>query len=266
MFLPLAPQCIGPTIPSRVTDGTVYVALKCYLDGSEKHGRRLTLAAVAGDESVWVRLDKDWTDFLAHVGVSYSHMKEAIARKGPFQGWNKAKRDWFVNGLITFFKMHQAEYGRLKAFTSSVDLEAHREISARIPGLPVPARMCARGIMSKVIDWYRAFPDPILDVMDFYFDRDEAFMQHLDADWKSPEFRKRHLVWELVRTIAPVDMKTTPGIQVADLFAWARTRIDTRRPGDRFYGPAGLLCHPTSADHWVFDRAKMETYPPYRIM
>ena len=229
-------------IRKRYTDEQILAELRT---SAERLGRSPTMREFAADEETTV------------------HPQTVIEH---FGSWNKAKRDWFVNGLITFFKMHQAEYGRLKAFTSSVDLEAHREISARIPGLPVPARMCARGIMSKVIDWYRAFPDPILDVMDFYFDRDEAFMQHLDADWKSPEFRKRHLVWELVRTIAPVDMKTTPGIQVADQFAWARTRIDTRRPGDRFYGPAGLLCHPTSADHWVFDRAKMETYPPYRIM
>src|SRR4051794_36786593 len=121
---------------------------------------------------MWLRLDKDWTDFLAHVGVPYSHMKEAIARKGPFQGWKKEKRDWFVNGLITFFKIHQLEYGRLKAFTSSVDLKAHDEISTRIAGLPSPARMSARGVILKLFDWYRTFPDPILPVMDFYFDRD----------------------------------------------------------------------------------------------
>jgi hypothetical protein len=242
------------------------MALKCYLDGSQKHGRQLTLAAIAGDEPVWAALDKDWTDFLAHMSVPYSHMKEAIARKGPFQGWEKEKRDWFVNGLITFFNTHRAKYGRLKAFTSSVDLKAHTEISARIPGLPAPSRMCARGIILKVFEWYGGFPDPILDVVDLYFDRGEPFMQHIDVDWKSPEFRKAHPVWELVRTISPVEMSTTPGIQVADLFAWARIRIDTRGPGDRFYGPAGLLCHPASADHWVFDRAKMETYPPYSIM
>jgi hypothetical protein len=58
----------------------------------------------------------------------------------------------------------------------------------------------------------------------------------------------------------------TPGIQVADLFAWSRTRIDTKRETDRFYGPAGMLCHPLFADHYVFDRAKIDTYPPYVIM
>ena len=52
------------------------------LDGSYKTGRCLTLAVVAGDEPVWRALEKDWTEFLAHVQVPYCHMKEAVARKG----------------------------------------------------------------------------------------------------------------------------------------------------------------------------------------
>jgi hypothetical protein len=242
------------------------VALKCYFDGSQKHGRRLTLAAIAGDETAWAGLEKDWTAFLSYVGIRYTHMKEAIARKGEFQGWKKEKRDWFVDGLVTFFKEHQAQnVGRLKAFTATVDLKAHRDCS-HIAGLPSPARMCVRGIVPQVLDWYSAFPDTILDVMEFYFDRDEPYMQHIDADWKSAAFRSRYPAWGLIRNIAPVEMQITPGVQVADLFAWARTHVDRDRPLDRFYGPALLLCHPSSADHYLIDRKKIETYPPYAIM
>ena len=126
--------------------------------------------------------------------------------------------------------------------------------------------MCVRGIVPKIFGWYSAFPDTILDVMEFYFDRDEPFMQHIDDDWKSAQFRNNHPMWGLIRTIAPVDMKLTPGVQVADLFAWARTHVDRERMQDRFYGPALMLCHPSQADHWDFDRAKIQTYPPYVIM
>ena len=61
------------------------MALKCYFDGSGKQGRSLTLAAVAGDERAWKGLDADWAGFLKHAGVDYSHMYEALARKGPFK-------------------------------------------------------------------------------------------------------------------------------------------------------------------------------------
>lgn len=266
MFRQVERSSLAALSPVSCHENTIFVALKCYFDGSEKHGKRLTLAAVAGDEAVWAKLEADWLAFLSKHGLTYTHMKEAIARKDAFQGWPKDKRDWFLNGLITFFKLHQRDSGfRLKAFTSTVDLEAHREFS-HIPGLPPPARMCVRGIVPKVFDWYSAFPDKILDVMEFYFDRDEPFMQHIDTDWKSATFRSRYPSWGLIRTIAPVAMQITPGIQVADLFAWARTRIDTHRPGARYVGMAGHLCHPSSADHYIFDRAKIKTYPPYAIM
>ena len=245
------------------------MALKCYFDGSAKSGRRLTLAAVAGDEAAWADLEADWMAFLKSEGLPYTHMKEALSRNGVFKGkgWQKDKRDWFVNGLITFVNIHQDNHqGRLKAFTSSVDLKAHAEFSTKIPGLPPPARMCVRGIVPKIFEWYQAFPDTFLDVIEFYFDRDEPFMQHIDADWKSAEYRKRFPIWDLIRTIAPVPMQVTPGIQVADLFAWSRTHVDRGRQADRFWGPALMLCHPSHADHWIFDRDKISTYPPYAIM
>jgi hypothetical protein len=251
--------------PSIITDGVIYVALKCYCDGSEKIRRQLTLAAVAGDETVWGELEEDWRSFLAHIGIPYTHMKEAIARKDVFRGWPKDKRDWFINGLITFFHAHEYHSKRLRAFTSSVDLKAHAEFS-HIPGLPDPARMCVRHIVPEVFKWYCGFPDKIIDVMEFYFDRGERFMSHIWDDWNSEEFRTHHPMWGMIRTIAPVDMKLTPGIQVADMFAWARTHVDRQRSNSRFWGPALMLCHPSNAEHRIFDRAKIQTYPPYAIM
>lgn len=245
------------------------MSLRCYFDGSEKHGRRLTLAAVAGDDAAWSDLETDWKAFLKKEQLPYTHMKEALPLKGVFKkkGWKRDKRDWFVNGLITFVHIHQNKHkGRLKAFTASVDLKAHAEFAPRIPGLPSPARMCVRGLVPHIFEWYQTFPDRFLDVIEFYFDRDEAFMQHIDADWKSADYRARFPIWGLIRTIEPVAMDVTPGIQVADLFAWSRTHVDRGRTTDRFWGPALMLCHPSNADHWIFDRAKIATYPPYAII
>lgn len=249
-FAALSPSCV-------VSDGTVYVALKCYFDGSQKHGRQLTLAAVAGDEAAWARLELDWRNFLASQNLTYTHMKEAIARKDAFEGWDKPRRDWFINGLIAFFNLHRSENpGRLHAFTFSVDLKAHMEL-AEAHGLPTPARMCVRSLVPRVVDWYLGFPDKILDVMEFYFDRGEPFMQHIWDDWNSEILRAVQPAWGLIRTIAPVEMKLTPGIQVADMFAWSRTHVNKQRPNDRFFGSALMLCHPSEADHWYFDREKL---------
>ena len=91
----------------------------------------MTLAAVAGGESVWLRLYEDWSDFLDHVGVEYSHMKEAIARKGPFAGCKKDRRDWFVDGLITFFHMQSV---RDRHRPPCVLFFCPKELTATMPG------------------------------------------------------------------------------------------------------------------------------------
>lgn len=239
------------------------MALKAYFDGSKAEGKSLTLGAVAADEHVWRGLETDWVALLKREGASYMHMREAMSREDEFHGWHEDKRDWLVNALLTLVNIHQNESGeRLRMFTSSVDLLAHAEISAK-HWLPSPARMCVRGILPKICEWYIKFPDPILDVIELYFDRGEAFMEHLDNDWKNAEFRRQHPMWELISTIAPVSMKQTPRVQVADMVAWSRNRVE-KQTNDKFFAIASLIIH--SADNYSFDRAKLETYPPFAIM
>jgi hypothetical protein len=252
----MSPSCV-------LHEGTVFVALKCYFDGSKAEGLSLTLGAVAGDEQVWSKLQSDWVALLTREGAAYMHMREAMSREDEFYGWLEEKRNYLVDALLTLVRIHQKESdGRLRMFTASVDMVAYDEISAR-RWLPSPARMCIRGIYPKIYEWYMGFPEPILDVIELYFDRSEEFMQHLDEDWKSDEYRKRHPQWDLIRTIAPVVMKTTPPMQVADMVAWSRNRVE-KKTFDQFFALASLIIH--SADNWSFDRAKLETYPLYAIM
>ena len=137
--------------PSTISEGVIYVALKCYFDGSETKGRFLTLGAVAGDEQAWVGLEFDWKSFLQSQGASYMHMKEAMVCAEEFKGWTDEKRDWVVSGLLTLLQDHQRKSGqRLRMFTTTVDLVAYDEISEKKRWLPSPARMCVRGIYSKI--------------------------------------------------------------------------------------------------------------------
>jgi len=251
--------------PSTITDGTIFVALKCYFDGSGTTDQTLTLAAIAGDEQVWKALEADWLVLLGRVGATYMHMREAMARVDGFERISTDERDWLVNALLTVVDQYQKDSGRLTLYTCAVDLVAHAEYAAKIPTLPSPARMCVRSLFPKIYDWYAKFPEPILDVIEMYFDRNEKFMEHLDADWRDKEFCRQHPAWDLVRTIAPVKMKETPGVQVADLFAWARNRVEMNT-GDKWYAIARLILHAAPDHHFSFDRQKISTYPPYAIM
>ena len=45
------------------------------------------------------------------------------------------------------------------------------------------------------------------------------------TDWSNKKLRKRFPMLELIRTIAPAEMRRTPAIQAADMVAWARNRL-----------------------------------------
>lgn len=249
--------------PARVSDGCLFVALKCYRDGSEKFGRTLTLGAIAGDERAWGALETDWLGVLGKVGVNYMHMNEAIARKDEFSRIKKKDRDWLIHALATLLEIHQ-QSGQISTYTCAVDLKAHKEISQRY-ALPSPARICVRNIFPKILDWYCGFPDQIIDVMDLYFDQGERFMKHLEQDWKSADMRAQFPLWGLVRMIAPVEMKMTPGVQMADMMAWCRT-VAEGGPGEKWYAVAHLTLHIAMRHSGRFDREKLLTYPPFAIM
>jgi hypothetical protein len=209
----------------------VFVALKSYFDGSQTGGRSMTLAAVSADESVWSELEPAWDEVLKRNGARYSHMKEAVSLTGAFEGWTAPQRDWFFEELLRVLQGYR-DSPRIRRFSCSVDLVAHRRYAA-IRRHPLPERLCARIMFPNIIDWYASFPDRFLDVLDLWFDENEPFMTHIREDWENRHFRRKHPMWMLIRTIAPADMRLTIPLQIADLMAWSRNRIEVRDP-DRF--------------------------------
>ena len=198
--------------------------LGAYFDGSRTNGHSLTLSAVAADMKLWESLEDQWKYVLKdRGGAPYMHMKEAMPLKESFATWVPSNRDFLLNGLIALL----AEFShkpRFAFFTCTVDLEAHRRLR-KIKYIPPPERLCSRIVFPKLLDWYGAFSDPILDVIEVYFDRNEKFIGHIQRDWENKKIRRENPVWDLIRTIAPADMRITPPLQVADMIAWSRNRL-----------------------------------------
>src|SRR5258705_13447374 len=154
---------MSPSILDR--DRTIFVALKCYFDGSSTDGRFLTLAAVAANEKLWASLEANWRAWLERGGASYMHMKEAVTCAKEFKGWPAAKRDGLIYRLAGEVGRHQGMGRWLGAFTCSVDLTAYGEISSK-RWLPSPARPCIPDLLPRIYDWEPKSPEPVLDVMD----------------------------------------------------------------------------------------------------
>ena len=146
-----------------------------------------------------------------------------MSAEGVFKGWASSDRDYLIDGLLNVL-LRFRDNPRIRAFTCTVDLMAHERLTNE-RDLPPPEKICARIVFPTMLDWYAAFPDPILDVLDACFDRNEAFMRYLYADWTSKKLRSLYPVWNLIRSVGDSAMEQTPGLQLADMVAWGRNRL-----------------------------------------
>ena len=211
-----------------VSGSAVLIVVKFFCDGSKEDRKRsITLAGVAALEEVWGELEARWRTVLSERGnPPYMHMTDAMSLQGVFKGWEEADRDHLVDGCLAL--LNEFKPKQIYSATASVDLDAHSRIKQKRE-LPSPPRICSRLVWPHLLDWYARIPVTptkiLLDPIDGYFDRNEPFMHHIQADWKNKKIRQRFPVWGMVRTIAPVAMETTPQIQMADMIAWGRNRL-----------------------------------------
>ena len=79
--------------------------LICHMDESGSQST-FTMACAISDDRKWLRLDKEWKKALDEFHVPYLHMRELIARKGPYTDWPQYRVDSFVRRFIWIFKSH----------------------------------------------------------------------------------------------------------------------------------------------------------------
>ena len=201
--------------------------LAAYLDGANTDGAAITLTCVAATEAVWPLVEAEWRKAKEACGdPEYIHMTDLMACHGIYEGWSIDDRDELVHSLAIALKGFM-DHPHLHAFTCRVDLRSYERWKL-VRSHPSPARLCARIVFPEIIDWfYRPENLMVCDVMDIFFDRNEQFMRHIRADWKSDKIRKQYPIWNLVRVIEEVEMKSTPAMQIADFVCWGFHRQGT---------------------------------------
>ncbi|MGC2506868.1 MAG: DUF3800 domain-containing protein [Candidatus Acidiferrales bacterium] len=233
-----APQSmLGKYAPtSRIREGDLFVVLKSYFDKSGQEDQEfLTIGAVAATDDVWTEIEDEWKEILRRnlPSPAYMHMVEAIHLRGEFsrgKGWN----DDLVFGLVNFLLSYLSSspiHDKYCQFSCSLKMADYNKLRAETYQLDSPADMVASACVRKMTEWYFEHYKGLDFEAHYYFDQNEPFEDIIRAKWNrarveaSPKYQ-----WAHISHIGSAVMRKTPGLQIADMIAWATTRHEVKIP------------------------------------
>jgi Protein of unknown function (DUF3800) len=245
------------------------IAIRAYLDGSGKLGMKyLTLAAVATTDEIWGQFESEWDKILKEHSPSatYVHMRELAFQVEGFDeklGWTIDIAFQLANKCLAL--MSWQDKTRFKMFYCAVDLVAHQRLIAENYVIPSPVDLCNTYCSRSVLGWLLLhYPETVnrrTDTVKYFFDRNEYFENPFKDEWN----REKNLAeqsgkwspWQMIEQVAPAEMKKTPGIQAADIIAWAVNRENTKKEGDLAWRMAEVIRKVIPAASVVWDEQKM---------
>jgi hypothetical protein len=207
--------------------------------GSDSHNHEwLTLAGYTANNGVWDQFDRHWETMLRdrYPIAPYIHMTDLLTGNDPFErivGWTEDKRHRLIFDALNILQQLPKE--GFCAFICSVDATARDYLVDDGYVIPEPAAICARLCFQRSLQWYFDHHPDTLELVSIYFDRDEPFIQPIREVWLKYSDPRR-LVQEnpafgLITEVSPVIMSGNPGVQAADVLAWAKTRSISAEEG-----------------------------------
>lgn len=236
---PLAASSFRKSLPkSHFSGDEVLIAMKAWCDGSGNRGSSdfLVLGGVVAEDSLWAQVDDKWKEIRLSRTPSapYLHMKELRAKSGAFShklGWNDKGREAYLRDCLMYAQTLDKE--RFRTFCCTVDMRHYRSLERRGALLPSPIAICNHFVPYKIFRWHldsiNVCKSPELF---YYFDQNEPFIKpfkNLVAGNQTlfqPNIPSNP--WDLIVDTLPVDMRKYPGVQLADLIAWAQFRKLTK--------------------------------------
>ncbi len=214
----------------------MFVVLKSYFDKSGQEDQALlTIGGVAASDDVWAELDTDWNLILQknEPPAAYMHMVDAIHLRGEFareKGWNDDHVFGLINLLLSYLSNAplKAKYCQ---FSCSLKMDDYNKLRAETYQLDSPADIVATACVRQMSEWY--FTDYRgLDVeAHYYFDQGEPFEEIIRAKWNRMRLEQNpKYQWAHVTHIDEAVMRETPGLQIADMLAWATNRHEVKIP------------------------------------
>lgn len=224
----------------------VFIAVRAYLDGSGKsHEKRLTLAAFAAPDHTWQQMEAAWFAVLgAHpLKPQYIHMKELCPLKGEFdreKGWTQELSFGLLNQMLIF--LQRFDKHDLQMYYCTIDLEARRKLMAEGYTIPKAVEICNQYCAETVLKrhlqkaWQQDPAAREAEEMVFVFDNGEEFYHPFCKKWEREikRFKKEggFNAWNVITDVhTTTRMKQLPGLQAADVLAWAVNREHTVEDG-----------------------------------
>ncbi len=266
---------VGSSLMRSLPEENLLITLRAYLDSSGKlQNKWITLAAAAAPESIWKDFETDWKQILdTHTPkASYIHMKEVFRLEKGFDsnlGWTHESAFGVVNQCVSYVSTRAKD--RFRVFYCSVDLEAWQKLRSETYQMPDPIDLCNQFCSEAILMWYGfLYPqviDPNADSVYYFFDRNEYFFRPFHDKWERERVLSgatgRWSLWNAIEEVAPVDMKKTPGIQMADIIAWTRNRETFTKDGDIAHYLPNILKQVIPTTYVVWDEAKLrQQYKP----
>lgn len=248
------------------------IALRAHLDSSGKlKDSYITLAAFAGTDEMWGEFDATWQSILDNhtPRAKYIHMREIVHQTKGFDrklGWDDDSAFGVANKCLVY--MSNLDKKRFRMFYCAVDLQAWHKLKAETYLLPSPIELCNEYCSKAVLMWYMfMYPDVVnlqRDTIKYLFDRGEMFKGPFEATWNKEKHRAEQNgvwnIWKLVEQISAVDMKMMPGVQAADILAWAVNREQTAAAGKKGTMMRHIMMQVIPASSVVWDEAKLRKH------
>jgi hypothetical protein len=238
--------------------------LKSYFDKSGQEDQQLlTIGGVAAADDVWAIVEGDWNSILSHSDppAAYMHMIEAIPLRGEFspaKGWTDIKVRYLVESLLDCLsKLDKTRYCH---FACSLKMADYEKLQAERYQMDSPADLVATTCTERIISWYFLEYKGLDLEAHYYFDQNEPFEEIIKAKWNREQARLQlatdYNKWAHITHIGPALMKKTPGLQIADMFAWATNRHEIKVP--RRYEALALMMRALIPSIWaVIDELKL---------
>ncbi|HEV2469974.1 MAG TPA: DUF3800 domain-containing protein [Candidatus Sulfotelmatobacter sp.] len=225
---------------AHMVDWSDIVVIKSYFDKSGQEDQDLfTIGAVAAADDVWDEIETEWNLILQknNPPASYMHMVEAIPlRRGsefcPSKGWNDDHVFGLINLLLSFLATPAPkDRYRYCHFSCSLRMNDYRKLRAETYQLDSPADMIASACVRKMSEWYFEHYQGLDYEAHYYFDQNEPFEEIIKAKWNRARLEQNpKYQWGHIAHIGSAMMRKTPGLQIADMIAWATNRHEVKIP------------------------------------
>ena len=179
--------------------------------GFSDHGY-FAMAGFISHDAAWSRFNVLWNDALARHRAPYLHMKEFSGFRGSYEGWTEGQRRSLMADLLAVITNSP-----MRIIGAALKISDFTRLTRRVQDiLDGPYVLCFNQmILGTGIHRQLLVPG---EKLDFVYSRQDQFRARMSKMWEKsrqvPEYGKD------LRTLAFNDMRTTPGLQAADLLVY----------------------------------------------